>query len=251
MPFMSTMRAFQRGFHALSLILLVGIAAGAVAYTVLSAFGVVPWLTFSAQFGETIVPQAGMYTQIAATVLLAALFFFIPSSSRIMTLDRSHRSFALGMDDVAHAYHICHTADRQELFTLSSEFDSVRERLTYLRDHPELDTLEPDVLELAAQMSHTSKHLAEVYNDDKVKRAKTFLQQRQEEAEAQQDRFLQAQHACREIKRWGEQVELEESMVASQMSRLEEDLANVLPLLGFDLAHEENNVVPMGKPAAE
>jgi len=70
---------------------------------------------------------------------------------------------------------------------MSSEFDAVRERLAYLRDHPDLDSLEPQVLELAAQMSHQSRELSDIYNDEKVTRAKTFLKQRQEEAERQQD----------------------------------------------------------------
>jgi len=30
------------------------------------------------------------------------------------------------------------------------EFDAVRERLAYLRDHPDLSRLEPEVLEVAA-----------------------------------------------------------------------------------------------------
>ena len=43
------------------------------------------------------------------------------------------------MEDIARAYHLCHTADRAGVFTLSSEFDSVRERLAYQRDHPDLE----------------------------------------------------------------------------------------------------------------
>lgn len=115
-----------------------------------------------------------MITQIVVTIILASLFFFIPSADRIMSLERSHRKFRLSMEDVARAYHVCHTADRSGVFTMSSEFDALRERLSYLRDHPDLDSLEPQFLVLAAQMSHQSRELADIYNDEKVDRAKTF-----------------------------------------------------------------------------
>ena len=47
--------------------------------------------------------------------------------------------------------------------------------------HPDLGALEPEILELAAQMSRISQDLAETYSDEKVDRARTFLQQRQQE----------------------------------------------------------------------
>ena len=60
-----------------------------------------------------------------------------------------------------------------------------RERIDYLRQHPDLKLLEADILTLAAQMSQQSHRLAEIYNDERVTRAKDFLQQRQREAEDQ------------------------------------------------------------------
>ncbi|MDB9944324.1 hypothetical protein OAD19_04880 [Octadecabacter sp.] len=159
-----------------------------------------------------------MVTQILATIILSPLFFFMPSAGRIMSLERSHRNFQLSMEDVARADHLCHTADRAGVFTMSSEFDAVRERLAYLRDHPDLDSLEPSVLELAAQMSHQSRELSDIYSDEKVVRAKTFLKQRQEEAERQQTLIVEAHHSLRDIRKWSQQVELEESVVASQLS---------------------------------
>jgi hypothetical protein len=250
MHFRSLFQLVQRSLHSVSLLLLLALSLGAAGFTLASALGYAPWLILPVTFGVTVY-EGGQYVQIAVTALLLTLFFFIPSNGRIIALERSHRSFALGMEDVARAYHLCHTADRSGVFTLSSEFDSVRERLSYLREHPALAGLEPEVLEVAAQMSHTSKHLADVYNDEKVTRAKAFLTQRQEEAEAQQERILQAQHAMRELKHWGEQVELEESVVASQMARLEEQLMEVLPPLGYQIGEDDTNVVPITKPAAE
>ena len=234
------------------MVLIAAIGLAAVAYTLSAAFGAVPWLTFTATFGDYSVPNAGMVTQIVLTVILASLFFFMPSAGRIMSLERSHRNFKLSMEDVARAYHLCHTADRSGIFTMSSEFDAVRERLSYLRDHPDLDSLEPAVLELAAQMSHQSRELSDIYSDEKVARAKTFLKQRQEEAERQQTLIVEAHHSLRDIRKWSQQVELEESVVASQLSQLEEQLEATLPSLGYTLGKESAEIVPLPqKPAAE
>ncbi len=242
----------HRTLHTISLLLILVIGLIAIGYTMASALGYAPWLTFSASFGDYTVEQAGMATQIVLTIILGSLFFFMPSAGRIMALERSHRNFQLNMEDVARAYHLCHTADRAGVFTLSSEFDAVRERLSYLRDHPQLDSLEPQVLEIAAQMSQQARELGDIYNDEKVARAKMFLRQRQEEAERQQQLIVEAHHSLRDIRKWSQQVELEESVVASQLSQLEEQLDATLPALGYTLGRESAEIVPMPqKPAAE
>jgi len=248
----SLMARVHRALHSVSMVLILMIGIAAIGYTASSAVGVTPWLTFTATFGDVFVPAAGMITQIVVTVILASLFFFMPSAGRIMSLERAHRNFAITMDDVARAYHVCHTADRAGVFTMSSEFDAVRERLSYLRDHPDLDSLEPQVLELAAQMSQQSRELSDIYSDEKVARAKTFLRQRQEEAERQQTLIVEAHHALRDIRKWSQQVELEESVVASQLSQLEEQLDATLPGLGYTLGKDSAEILPMPqKPAAE
>ena len=242
----------HRALHSISMFLILVIGLATLAYTFACALGFAPWLTFTATFGDIFVPLAGMYTQTVVTFILASLFFLMPSAGRIMSLERSHRNFKLSMEDVARAYHLCHTADRAGVFTMSSEFDAVRERLAYLRDHPDLDSLEPSVLEVAAQMSHQARELSDIYNDEKVGRAKTFLRQRQEEAERQQQLIVEAHHNLRDIRKWSQQVELEESVVASQLSQLEEQLEATLPSLGYTLGKESAEIVPLPqKPAAE
>ncbi|NBD28578.1 MAG: DNA repair protein [Alphaproteobacteria bacterium] len=242
----------QRAMHVVSLALLTTIGAAVLAYTIACALGLAPWLSLSLTFGETTIPQAGTYVQIALTGILVSLAFFIPANRRILGLERAHRDFRISMEDVARAYHLCHSADRTGVFTLSSEFDAVRERLSYLRDHPDLDSLEPQVLELAAQMSQQSRELADIYSDEKVARAKTFLRQRQQEAERQQQLIVEALHACRDLRKWTQQIELEESVVASQLAQLEEQLEATLPALGYSLGRDGANVVPLGeRPAAE
>lgn len=255
MTTVSTLQTFGRVLHGISLFLVACLGMGAIFYTIASALGYAPWLTLPLTFGETSYPLAGMYLQIAATVVIGAWAFFLPTNARIVALENSHRRFEMSMNDIARAYHLCHTADRAGVFTMSSEFDQVRERLAYLRDHPDLERLEHGVLEVAAQMSQQSRHLADVYSDEKVARAKEFLRQRQEEAENQQAKIVEALHYCQEIRTWAQQVELEESIVASQLSQLDEKLQAALPILGYALEHEDTdttNVVELPKkPAAE
>ena len=228
------------------------LAIAMLTYTIFCAFGATAWLSFPMTFGEMTVLNAGMYMQIGLTVLVCAVALMIPTNMRMNALERTHRSFQMSMDDVARAYHLCHTADRAGVFTFSSEFDAVRERLAYLRDHPDLVRLEPDVLEVAEKMSQQSRHLADVYSDEKVERAKQFLTQRQEEAEAQQQRNVVALHVVQEIRTWAQQVDLEESVVASQLEQLDEKLQMALPALGYMLSRKDDNVVALAKkPAAE
>ena len=80
--------------------------------------------------GDTLYPWAGTVAQSAVSVLLVGLCFFLPSHQRITKLETSHRSFQIGMEDVAKAYAIAHAQDRSGVFKLSGEFDAVRERLT-------------------------------------------------------------------------------------------------------------------------
>lgn len=220
--------------------------------TVMAAFGAAPWLGFSVAIGGTIYDQAGMVTQIGLTVLAVLLCFFLPSNTRIMRLENSHRRFELGMQDVARAYAIAHSADREGLFTMASEFDAVRERLAYLRDHPELESLEPALLEMAAQMSHVSRELADIYATEKVTRARGFLRQRQEEVALFNTRLDNAKQLTTELKHWVHEVELEESVAASQLQRLQAELREIMPELGYEeILRADGTVIDINKKAAE
>ena len=242
----------MRALRGASILLLALGAVVAVGYTLLCAAGLASWLTMPLAFGDNLLPTFGMYVQIAVTVLVAAMATMIPTNLRLNALERSHRSFQISMNDIARAYHQCHTADRAGVFTFSSEFDAVRERLAYLRDHPDLSRLEPEVLEVAAQMSQQARELADVYSDEKVTRAKGFLAQRQQEAEDQQKLIVEATFAVQEISKWAQQVEVEESVVASQLEQLDAKLQSSLPALGYSLSRKDMNVVPLNqKPAAE
>lgn len=222
----------QYVMQRLALLFFAACAAGLTTATIMAALGNWAWIEMPFSYNGEPVENAGMYLQIAATVLAAGICFFLPANARIMQLENSHRRFSVSMDDVARAYGAVHAADRGRTFQLSSEFDAVRERLAYLRDHPDLSTLEPALLEAAAQMSHISRELAEVYSDEKISRAREFLKQRQEEVDLFNSRLDQAKGISTEMKHWLHEVELEESVAAAQLARLSEEMGEILPQLG-------------------
>lgn len=215
--------------------LLIALAASAVFYTLACAFGLAGWIVWNVTLGETLYAWAGTAAQIAGTLLLAGLCFFLPSHKRITTLETSHRSFQIGMTDVANAYALAHAEDRRGAFQLSGEFDAIRERLGFLRAHPDLGQLEPSILEAAAQMSHISSEMADIYSDQKVERARNILKERQHEIGMFNERLSQAKQVSTELKGWLAEVEMEEAVARAQLDRLIDDLADVLPALGLEV----------------
>lgn len=248
---------FQNAFLRLTFFLICTAALFSVGACFLSALGVLPWLSMQAGFGTGPAVDAGMYVQTGLTVLILMLAFYLPANARMMALETSHRKFSLNMHDVAQAYHLAHSADRGETFLLSSEFDAVKERMAFLRHHPDLQSLEPEILELAAQMSQISQELAETYGDARVSRARTFLQQRQEEIETFQKRIEEAQVIQHELRQWTHDIEMEESIAKSQLARLRDELFELLPELSAQLQSpvddrdpKKSSVIAMSPPRA-
>lgn len=207
-------------------------AAGlGIGFTMAALLGWSPWLEMPLTFGGHTYPQAGIYVQSGLTLLMVLLCSYLPANTRIMALENSHRRFHMGMRDVARAYAMAHASDRAGLFEMSGEFDSIRERIAFLRDHPDLTDLEPSVLELAAQMSQISHELAVTYSDDAVTRARDFLTARQQEVEDFNDRLASAKLVTVELRNWLDRVDLEESVARSQLDRLREELTELMPEL--------------------
>ena len=225
-----------------------------VLLTGLSLGGVLPWLQLDVSFGGQAVPYAGMAVQILFTLLLVSLLVFLPSNARVLRLERTHRDFRVNLNDIAEAYSIAHASDRSGVFALSEEFETVRERLHHLRNHPDLGNLEPEILEIAAKMSFVSRDLATVYSDENVARARAFLTQRQEEIARYANYLNAARRTCAELKRWTEDVKAEERQVKRQVARLDADLQEILPKLGYAFetvdAEAKNTVVPLPKKSA-
>lgn len=235
------------------------LALGLSSAVALAAFGVIAWPELPLAWNGAPVEDAGMWAMIALAALFVGLCAYLPMNQRVLSLESAHRDFRISMHDVAHAYVTAHAADRAGNFRLSHEFDAVRERLAFLRDHPDLGRLEPEILEAAAQMSQISRELADTYSEEKVERARTFLKQRQEELEVFNDRLETAKAVTREMRHWLEAVELDESVARSQLDRLKAELDDIMPELNIgvnDAILKETgtpgNVVGLAvKPAAE
>jgi len=222
-----------------------------VGLTIAAFAGVVPWPDLPLALGDDVVPGAGMYAQIALTVLLLMLVGFLPANSRVRRLELTNRDFHISMEDVARAYDYVHRADREGTFQLSREFDAMRDRIEWMRQHPELGELEHDVLQLAAQMSVESRELAEIYADEKVDRARSFLRQRQQEVEDYRQRISMAQATIHEIKRWMQAMSVEEGLAEKQLERLQKDLAEITDAMRLTGHDAPRNVVDLPKPARD
>lgn len=244
----SVPQLLQQAMQIVSHTVIIGGTLALVAATVAASFGALPWPELSLRWGAQYIPAAGMYAQLGVTALLIMLCFFLPANTRMARLERSHRAFQISMEDVRHAYEVVHNADRRSVFTLSSEFEEMRKRMEYLRQHPDLSHLEPELLEIAAQMSHQSRDLARIYSNDRVDRAKTFLKQRQEEVKLTQDRLALARTTCDEIRRWMAEIDAGERENTKGLRALENDLRDILPTLGYDVDDmRDANIVSLPK----
>lgn len=238
-------------FQQVSMVLVTGSAVVAFVTTGLAAFGFLPWLELPLSYADAPVEGAGMIAQVGLTVFLTSICFLVPTSYRIMKLEHAHHAFSIRMEDVARAYAVVHADDRKGLFQCQSEFDAVKERINHLRAHPDLGSLEPDILEIAAQMSRVSEELAEAYSDERVDRAYDFLRQREAEFTVFQDRVNHAKAIHADIRLWANKIELDESVARSQLNQLIEELNTVLPEIEVREAKltKENGIIPMHKPS--
>lgn len=228
-------------------LVLVFAAIGLAVLTTLSATGTLPWLSLSVKLGGQDVLNAGMIAQIGFTVLLLVLVGFLPANARVRRLELTNRDFHMSMADVAQAYEYVHRADREGNFQLSREFDAMRDRIEWMRQHPELGALEHDVLQVAAQMSVESTELARIYSDEKVDRARSFLRQRQHEIEEYRQRISMAQATVQELKRWMQAVGVEEGLAEKQLERLQSDLTEITDAMRLTGHARPTNVVGLGQ----
>lgn len=210
-----------------------GLALAVFGYVLLCLTGLTAWPELTVGVNGALVSIGPAVTMVVAALMLS-LVFFLPSHARVMALETSHRRFHMGMRDVARAYAMAHAADRTGAFELKSEFDAVRERIAFLRAHPDLSSLEPEVLEVAAQMSQVSRELAETYSDKKLARARDFLTARQQEIEAFNERLIVARATLDDLRPWIAQVQSEEVLAQREYTRLTEDLRILLPELWGD-----------------
>lgn len=209
--------------------------------TVAASLDLLPWLEATIALSDGTTFAAGMWLQIALTAVALMLLAYMPSHFRMLSLESAHRDFRIRMEDVGRAYWAAHKADRTGIFKMKSQYDAVRERIMFLRDHPELGSLEPDILEVAAQMSSVSEELARLYSDENVVRAQEFLAQREAEAKSMHERLEHAQRLVIEMRQRMNKVELDEDVAQSQLNRLKESLAELLPELGLAMPETANS----------
>lgn len=197
-----------------------------VSATALAFAGVLPWPSLTILYGTSEIVWFGQALQIGVTLLLVVLAMSLPGIGRVLRLEATHRRFEIDMDDITKAYRAAHMADRAEIFGMQREFDAVRERYRYLKGQPGLNQIDAELLTVAAQMSQQTQELASVYSDEKVARARESLKQRHKDAETLQDRLQNAYASIREIRRMMDDVDIEESTVASQIARLREEMVD-------------------------
>ncbi|MGR3492495.1 MAG: DNA repair protein [Shimia sp.] len=212
--------------QGLAIAFVVIVTLAGVLATIASALGVIPWLVLPNAEGAF---PLGMIVQLMVATLCLALLMTVPAMMRVFQLEKTHRDFQITMDDVARAYYVAHDADRADQFTMSAEFDAVRERMEFMRQHPDLGLLEPDIMEVAAQMSAVSRELASTYSHEKVERARAVLQQRQQEVYDLQQRIAQARKVAHEIQRWENAVAVDEGLAQEALDELRSELAKVMP----------------------
>jgi len=204
-------------------------ALGTATLSLGASFNLWSWPTLALAWGDTPLPNAGMWALLGVTALSIALLFYLPANARMMALELSHRRFELSMRDITRAYHIAHAEDRASAFRLSSEFEAVKERLAFLRRHPDLGSLEPELLDIAAKMSFASRDLAKIYSDERVARARTFLRQRQEEIDNFTARIQDARAVVEDLRGHIQELDLTESQGQRDLARLRADPAQLIP----------------------
>ena len=91
---------------------ILSLAAAGALWSLAAAVGFAPWLQMDVGLGGTGSVDAGLAVQLALSLLLLGLCFFIPMNDRVMRLENSHRTFRVTMWDVAQAYQTAHAADR-------------------------------------------------------------------------------------------------------------------------------------------
>ncbi len=218
--------------QAISMGVCAAITLGLGLTLVLSLSGFLPAFEATVAFADGTAFAVGPLLHGIAFCLALMLLCYMPANWRMRRLEAGHRSFRMGMEDVTRAYQVAHAADREGVFTCASEYDAVRERLAFLAEHPDLGHLEPGILEVAAQMSRTSEELARIYSDEAISRARSFIAERQAEAERMEDRIEQSLAICRELRALNDTVSLDEDIVASRINQLRDELDDILPRLG-------------------
>lgn len=232
----STLAALWRVSSSLQVLamLSVGLLTVALGVTLgLSLAGLIPGPSITLTLSNGAAYQIGALIHGLAFLISLLLVAYMPANWRMRRLEAGHRSFRIGMEDVTRAYQVAHAADRADQFTMHAEYDAVRERLEFLAHHEDLGHLEPEILEVAAQMSRVSEDLAVTYSDKAVERAKSFLAERQSEVARMEERIERALEASRELRLLHDRVSMDEDVAASRRTQLKAELDQLVADIGL------------------
>jgi hypothetical protein len=228
------------------------LAVGFSIDTVLDATGQLPWKHLTDPIDSYIVKDNGIILQISICLFLVLAALLLSTLSRLARLERLQKTSALSLPDIATAYRLSHAADRKGAFALVGEFDQMRLRMDHLRNHPDLQDLQDDLLMIAAQMSMQTRDLARIYSDENVNGATDFLHQRQLDVQALSDQLTIARTTCDELRACTTTIDADDDQIRQHIEQLEHELKDILPSLGFSpiaARPRHGNVVALQKAA--
>jgi hypothetical protein len=204
---------------------------------------VVSWPVLTVTLANGTVHNAMYYVSYAVSVIGLLIFSLVPGSKRVLRLEQTHREFKISMNDVAAAFYMAFTADRNNMFMLPEKFDGTRERFEFLKSLPEFADFEPEILTLAAQMSYQARQLAKAFSTETVARAEDFLRQRKHELDRGEERVQTAQAILERVRSEARALALSEQIQDSQITRIIEAIHEQLAPLGFQVIAKPSTVV--------
>ncbi|MEM8804306.1 MAG: hypothetical protein AAGF55_17415, partial [Pseudomonadota bacterium] len=110
------------------------------------------------------------------------------------------------------------------------EFDAVRQRYKFLKDQPDLKDIDDELLVIAAQMSETSRDLAERFSDRRIARVREGLQRRAEDAESLEAQLLAIRAENEKLAKMRTDAEMSESAFRKQVDVLQAEFASLTDL---------------------
>ena len=199
-----------------------------------------PFTLFGFVSLETLLPEIALMTLLSVSGL-----YFVAGNPLKQKMLRSR--FEINMEDVGRAYYAAHSADREGVFRLTEQYDSVLERLRWLQQQPDFAELNHEVLVVAAQMSELSRTLAERFSERNVDRAKAFLAEREEQMEAVGTLVSQTIETLTIIRLRTQKLNEEDVKNATLLKELDAEFSALLKPLGYQLVRptEADNIVPL------
>lgn len=163
-------------------------------------------------------------------------------NARAIKLENSHRNFHIGMDDVEMAFLQAFAADKAGMFRLPNLFDAVRERMLHLRNLPDLQGFEPDILALAAQMSQVSAKVAQAFSEEKVAHAQAFIAQRLDEVVRLERQITTLRELKASIKKQALTITTDKAALDKEAEATWNEIVQILASLGYSVAETSSNV---------